>query len=233
MDNSNDMEFVFWLDFWRKNSALWPKPGHFKCVITGEKIRVIPTENATHEELSIDIPLIQKCGLGYTGNRNHHVVLFLSGERFLLGPVHPLDPNGIQNFNHKETSAFIKVIEAFQANTNPKIETNPYLRQLAEKNNLKGFNIPDIKWDKHTSPWAYDELSGHKFLRLKIFVRNITQVIAIAIVVTAVILGVVYVLAKLNVICWILLQPLHLLKFDVTGVTVINANCESGWCCEK
>ena len=199
MDNSNDIEFVFWLDFWRKSSALWPKLGHFKCVITREKIRVIPTENV-HEEWSINIPLIQKCRLGYTGNNNHQAVLFLNGKKFFLGPVHPIDPNGVQNFNHKETSALIKVIEAFRANTDPEIDTNPYLRQLAEKNNLKGFNIPDIKWDKHTSPWAYYELYGHKLLRLKVFVRNIAQVIAIAIVVTAVILGVVYVLAKLNVI---------------------------------
>ena len=200
MDNSKDSEYVFWLDFWRKSFAPWPKSGHFKCVVTKEKIHITVTDNDPDKELSIDIPSIRKCKLGYIGNNNRHVVLFLNGTGFLLGPVHPIDPTGIQNLNHNETSALIKVIEAFRSNTDPAIDTNPYLRQLAMKNNLKGFTVPNIKWDRHISPWDYYELYGDKFLRHKLFVKNMVLLIVIVPVVTLIILGIFYVLDTLNII---------------------------------
>ncbi len=199
-DNSKDFEYIFWLDFWRKTSAFWPMLGHFKCVVTREKIHVIRTENNLHEELNVDISSIQKCKLGYTGNNNHHVVLVLNGERFLLGPIHPIDPGGVQNLNHNETSALIKVIEACRSGADLEIDTSPYTRQLSMKNNLKGFNVPDIKWDKHTSPWVYYEQYGDKFLQLKIFIRNAALIIATTIITVLLVLGVAYLLDALNII---------------------------------
>ena len=186
--------------FLEKSIALWPKLGHFKCVVTREKIHITVTDNDPEKELSIAISSILKCKLGYTGNNNHHVILFLNDRGFLLGPVHPIDPTGIQNLNHNETSALIKVIEAFRVNTDPDIDTNPYLRQLEMKNNLKGFTVPNIKWDKHISPWGYYELYGDKLLRQKLLIKNMALLIAIVPVVTLIILGIFYLLDTLNII---------------------------------
>lgn len=200
MANNENNEFVFWLDFWRTQLDLWPKSGHFKCVITKEKIWISPTENDLLEGITVDLPLIVKCKLGHTGNKNHHVILFLADKTLLLSPVHPIDPNGIQNFNHKETSALIKVIEDLRANNNTEINPNPYTRQLAMKNNIKGFRLPDINWDKHTSPWVYYELYGDKFLRLKVFIRNIALTVVSTIFVILLILGIAYALDMLKII---------------------------------
>jgi hypothetical protein len=126
--------------------------------------------------------------------------LVLSDRRILLGPIHPFDPTGIQNLNHKETSALIEVIEAHRSGVDPEIDPNPYLRQLAAKNNFKGFRLPDIKWDKHISPWVYYERYCGKFLRLKVYVRNATQIIAMTIIVVLLVIGIAYVLDTLNII---------------------------------
>lgn len=200
MENEKNTEYVFWLDFWRKKSGLWPKSGHFKCVITREKIRILSIGNDPDKDLIIDISSIQRCRLGYTGNNNRHVVLSIGGGGFLLGPVHPFDPRGIRNFNHSETSALLKVVEAFRSNTDPRLDPNPYLRQLTEKNNRDGFRVPDIKWDKHTSPWAYYDLYGDKFMRLKVLSRNIALTILFAVIGVILVLGIAYVLDILNMI---------------------------------
>ena len=200
MENGKDTEYVFWLNFWRKESGPWPMTGHYKCVITREKIQIFSIENNRDKELTINVSSVQRCRLGYTGNNNRHIVLSIGEDGLLLGPVHPIDPKGIRNFNHTEASALLRVIDAFRSNTNPEIGTNPYLRQLEEKNNLNGIRVPNIEYDKHTSPWAYYNLYGDKFLRLKVLSRNIALTIVFAIIGVILVLGITYVLDILHII---------------------------------
>lgn len=197
MDNSKDAEYVFWLNSWRGGSAFWPKLGQFRCIVTKGKISIIPIENDPAKELNVDISLIQECKIEYMAqNLNRAVGLILSDRRFFLYPINPFDPRHILNVNHNETTALIKVIDAFRSNSYPDLETNPYLRQLAAKKNVKTFKVLDIQWDKHISPWAYYDLYGDKFLWPKIII----QIIAMATIVVLLVLGTAYVLDTLNII---------------------------------
>ncbi len=192
-------EYIFWLEFWRKVPSIWPNSGRFKCVATKEKIHIIPIDDYTDKELAIDISEIENCKLGYAQINYWQVELFLKRGRILLGPVHPIDPKGIQNLNRAEASALIKVIEAFRSNTDPGVDANPYTRQLAEKNNLKGFRIPEIKWDKYTSPWAYYDQYQGKCLQRYIFARKIAIGVVSGIIATLIVVAVFYLLLLLNV----------------------------------
>ena len=51
-------------------------------------------------------------------------------------------------------------------------------------------------WDAHTSPWVYNELYGDKFL----WPKTIAFMIIVVVVVTALLLGIVYVLDTLKII---------------------------------
>lgn len=199
METRKNLEYTFWLAFWRKIPSIWPNTGHFKCVITKEEIHIIPIDNYSDKELKIDIAEIQNCKIGYAQINYWQVDLLLKKGRILLGPVHPIDPRGIQNLNRAEASALIKVIEAFRSGNDPEVDTNPYTRQLAEKNNLKWFRIPEMRWDKYTSPWAYYDQHQDKFLQINISIRKIVTIVVTAIIVIPTIIAIFYMLLLLNI----------------------------------
>ncbi len=197
VDKTKNLEYVFWLNGWADRSVFGGRLGHFKCLITRDKISIKPIENDPDKELNIEISSIQKCKIGYEVKEpNRYVDLFLSDRKIVLCPINPFEPKPILLVNHNEASAMINLINAFRSNVEPEIDTNPYLRQLATKDNLKRFKSLNIEWDKHTSPWNYYDLYGNKFLWPKV----ISLIIVLAIVVTPIILGVVYLLDALNII---------------------------------
>jgi hypothetical protein len=199
MNSNKDMEYIFWLDYWRESSRQLPKSGRFKCIVTRNSIHVVPTDNDPEKILHLDLFSIQKCQLGY-GGRNKQVDLRLSDRKYYFGPVHPIDPHFIQNLNHNEALSLVKVIEAFRSDTNPGIDPNPYTRQLAAKNYLAGFKLPNIQWDTHTSPWSYFEHYQDNFLELRLLARKILIGIIVIPIVVVLILGVAYMLDALNII---------------------------------
>src|SRR3990172_8482497 len=126
-----DSEYVFWLNRWSDTPALWSKVGQFKCIITRKKINIIPIEHNLDDELNVDISLIQDCKINdKVQNPNRAVELILNDGGIILSPINPFEPRPVLNVNHNEISAMVLVIDAFRANTDPQIDTNPYVRQL-------------------------------------------------------------------------------------------------------
>jgi hypothetical protein len=190
-------EYIFWLNRWSDKPAIWSQVGHFKCIITQDQINVIPTENDSGGDLNVHLSVIEKCKINYlVQNPNHSVELILKNGRLILSPVNPFEPRPVLNVNHNEVSAMVGVIEALRLNMEPRIDPNPYLRQLGTKNRLKRFRALDQKWDAHTSPWNYYNLYGDKFLGLKIFVL-VFLLITLSV---AVMVGLVYELDILDII---------------------------------
>jgi len=198
MDNGKNLEYIFWLDYWRNASRQLPKSGHFKCIVTRKNILIHTTDNDPTKALNLDISSILAYKLGY-GGRNKQVDLILSDQKIYLGPVHPIDPHFIQNLNHNEALSLVKLIEAFRSNIDPGIDPNPYTRQLSAKNYLVGFKLPNIEWDMHISPWHYFKRYQDRFLELKITIRKIAIIIASAIIGTLIILALFSMLLALNV----------------------------------
>ena len=200
MNNNRNLEYVFWLKGWRDTSSYWPKYGHFECIVTREKMRIVPTENDPDKELNLNLSQVRECKI-YTvsKNPNRGIELILPDRKIMLFPVHPFDPSPIffaVYKNHNETPALKAVIDAFRSNATIKINANPYLRQLATKDNLKRFKMLGLQWDAHTTPWYYHDLYGDKLLWLK----TIGVIIASSIIVVTVILAIAYVLDNLNII---------------------------------
>lgn len=216
MDESKNQEYIFWLNAWRDRSVSFLfKKGQFKCVITRSKINVIPVESDPEKALTIDISLIHRCKIFSNGRYpTQYVEVSLDDRKILLCPVNPFDPNHIVNGNQNEASAMIKTVDAFHLNMDPQVDTNPYERQMAMKDNLKRFKLDQMlmddhlerlkafnqKWDARTSPWTYYDLYGEKFLFLKTIAKIVALVFILAIIVTTLILGIVYVLDALNII---------------------------------
>ena len=199
MNDFKDAEYIFWLKNWSDSTfpGSWLKLGRFKCVISNNKIKVTSIPNDPDKELFVDMSLIQKCGIFHGAQYPQRAVeLLLSDRKIILFPVNPFEPNPILHVNHDETSAMISVINAFRSDVDPDIDPNPYLRQLATKDNLKSFKKPNIQWDKHTSPWIYNELYGNKFLWLKVIAFMLFLVVAGVVL----ILAIAYVLDVLNII---------------------------------
>ena len=164
------MEYIFWLYSWRDMSLplFETEIGHFKCIVTPQKIKIIPIENNSDRELTVDVSLIQKCKLFYNSqNRNRAIELYLNDKRIVLSPVNPFGLSRTLHMNHSETTALLNLINALKAGAKPDTNPNPYLRQLATKDNLKRYRELNIEWDKHVSPWDYYELYGDKFIWLK------------------------------------------------------------------
>ncbi len=192
-----DSEYIFWLNRWSDQPSLWSQVGHFKCIITRDQINVIPTENSPGGDLNIHMSVIQKCKINYiVQNPNRSVELILKNGRIILSPVNPFEPRPVLNVNHNEVSAMIGVIEAFRLNMDPRIDPNPYLRQLGTKNRLKRFRALDQKWDAHTSPWTYYNRYGDKLLWPKI----ITFIFLLITLGVAAVVAIVYELDVLNII---------------------------------
>src|SRR5690242_12707123 len=109
MDKNRALEYIFWLKSWSDRSSMSlfsPNRGQFKCSIDATKIGIIPVENNSHQELSIDISLIQKCKLRYAaGNPNRSVELVLNGRRIFLVPILPFEPKSVLYVNHIEANA--------------------------------------------------------------------------------------------------------------------------------
>jgi hypothetical protein len=200
MDKNRALEYIFWLKSWSDRSSMSlfsPNRGQFKCSIDATKIGIIPVENNSHQELSIDISLIQKCKLRYAaGNPNRSVELVLNGRRIFLVPINPFEPKSVLYVNHNEANAMINVIDSFRSNMDPKVDPNPYVRQMTTKDSLKRFRQLNQSWDAHTSPWVYNDLYGDKFL----WPKTIASMMIIVVVVTALLIGIVYVLDILKII---------------------------------
>jgi hypothetical protein len=200
LDNNKALEYIFWLKSWNERSSgssFAPNRGQFKCIIDRRKISIIPVENNPDKEISIDISQIQKCKLRYAaGEPNRSVELVLNGRRFFLFPINPFEPNTVLYVNHSEANAMINVIDSFRSNMDPKVDPNLYLRQMKTKDSLKRFRNLNQSWDAHTSPWVYNDLYGDKFL----WPKTIAFIVIVAIVVTALLIGIVYVLDTLKII---------------------------------
>lgn len=196
IDETKDLEYVFWLMGWRDLSTFPPKPGQFKCIITREKIKVLPVDSDPDKELEIKVEQIRKCKIGYVQNRLRNIYLTLDDRKLILAPVNPFDHRHILNVNRNEVLAMADVIEAFRSGATPKINTNPYLRQLATKDVLKRFRNLEVNWNMHISPWEYYETYGDKFLWLKV----IAFILALMIVIVPLLLAIAYVLETLNII---------------------------------
>jgi hypothetical protein len=195
--SSGDSEYVFWLNRWSDQPSIWSQVGHFKCIITRDQINIIPTENGSGGDLNVHMSVIEKCKINYVvQNPNRSVELILKNGRLILSPVNPFEPRPVLNVNHNEVSAMISVIEALRLNLVPRIDPNPYIRQLRTKNRLKRFRVLDQKWDAHTSPWTYYKLYGDKLLGLKI-IALIFLLITLGV---AMLVGLVYELDILNII---------------------------------
>lgn len=193
---TKDLEYVFWLMGWRDLSTFPPKSGQFKCIITREKIKVLPVDGDPDNELEVRISQIRKYKIGYVQNRLRNIYLILEDRKIILAPVNPFDHRHILNVNRDEVSAMSDVINAFCSGATPKVNTNPYLRQLATKDVLKRFRNLEVNWNMQISPWEYYETYGDKFLWLKV----IAFILALIIVILPLFLAIAYVLDTLNII---------------------------------
>ena len=90
----------------------------------------------------------------------------------------------------------INVIDSFRSNMDPKVDPNPYVRQMTTKDSLQRFRQLNQSWDAHTSPWVYNDLYGDKFL----WPKTIASMMITVVVVTALLIGIVYVLDILKII---------------------------------
>lgn len=199
MEEYQDSEYVFWLYGWRDISLplLEAEIGRFKCIVSSQKIRVIPMENDSDKELTVEISKVQKCTLFYNSrNRNRAVELDLNDKSIVLSPVNPFGLSRTLHVNHNETTALLNLINALKSNADPGISPNPYLRQLATKDDLKRFRKLDVMWDQHISPWDYYELYGDKFIWLKTVVIMLVSVV----VTVAIVVGLVALLIMFNII---------------------------------
>ncbi|MBK9924301.1 MAG: hypothetical protein IPP66_03335 [Anaerolineales bacterium] len=216
MEKTNDVEYVFWLRNWRdKSISFWSRVGRFKCIITKKEISITSIENSPEKNLNVDFSIIYKCKVSPEGDYSSQNVEIFSGDRKItLYPVAPFDPNQALIGNHAEAQALANTINAIKSNIDPQTVSNPYVRQLEAIDDIKKsntfaqfikaefvkFETITQNWSAHTSPWDYSDLYGDKFIYLKalggIFVYNIL----LAIVVTAVLLLIVYLLALLHVI---------------------------------
>jgi hypothetical protein len=200
MDSNRALEYIFWLKSWSDRSSMSsfsPNRGQFKCIIARRKISIISVENNSQKGLTIDIFLIQKCKLRYAaGNPNRSVELVLNGRNIFLFPINPFEPNTVLYVNHNEANAMINVIDSFRSNKDPNVDPNPYVRQMTTKDSLKRFRQLNQSWDAHTSPWVYNELYGDKFL----WPKTIAFMMIVVVVVTALLIGIAYVLDTLKII---------------------------------
>jgi hypothetical protein len=164
-----DPEYVFWLNRWSDKPSLWSQVGHFKCTISRDQINVTPIESSSGGDLNVHMSVIQKCKVNYIAqNPNHSVELALKNGTVILSPVNPFEPRPVLNVNHNEVSAMISVIESFRLNMDPRVDANPYARQLKTKDRLRRFRNLTQTWDAHTSPWTYHDRYGDKLLWPKI-----------------------------------------------------------------
>lgn len=213
---TNDVEYVFWLRNWRDQSiSFWPKVGQFKCVVTTRKISVTSIDNDPDNELSIDIALILECEVFPNSQySNQNVRISLYDRKITLYPVTPFDPNLALVGNHVEAQTLSNIINVLRSGSGTPVIPNPYIRQLAMINNIERFGAAsqfmkaelvrfeklNRDWDAHTSPWVYSDLYGDKLIYLKTLGRIFAYNILLAIVGTAVLLLIVYLLALLHVI---------------------------------
>jgi hypothetical protein len=216
MKKTSDAEYVFWLSNWRDQSiSSWPKVGRYKCIITKREISITSIDNSPEKNLNISFSIIHKCKVSPEGDYSRQNVEFFSGDRKItLYPVTPFDPNQALIGNHAEAQALANTINAIKSNIDPQTVSNPYMRQremiddIKKSNTFAKFiNAEFVKfetitrnWDAHTSPWDYSDIYGDKFIYLKTLGGIFAYNILLAIVVTAALLLIVYLLASLNVI---------------------------------
>ena len=215
MDKSTS-EYIFWLRNWKDPSiSFWPKAGQFKCILTKSKLNIISMDNDPDKELSVALSLIRSCNISPGGQYSNQLIeILLNDRKISLSPVTPFDPKTILMGNHAEAYALRNTIDALRSDMDPQIDSNPYVRQLAEKANVKRFDRSaqlmkdeltkleklNQNWDAHISPWVYHELYGDKFLYLKTLAKIVSMALLSAIIVVLAILIIAYVLDNLNII---------------------------------
>jgi hypothetical protein len=216
MDKSTSEEYIFWLRNWKDPSiSFWSKAGQFKCTLTKSKLSIISRENDPDKELSVALSLIRGCNISPGGQYSNQLVeISLNDRKISLSPVTPFDPKTILMGNHAEAYALRNTIDALRSDMDPQIDGNPYVRQLAEKANIKRFDGSarlmkdeltrleklNQNWDAHVSPWVYSDLYGNRFLYLKTLAKIVTMVLLSAIIAVLAILIIAYVLDNLNII---------------------------------
>lgn len=172
-------------------------------------------DNDPDKEQSVALSLISGCNISPGGQySNQSVEILLIDRKISLSPVTPFDPKTILIGNRAEAYALRNTIDALRSGIDPQIEGNPYLRQLAEKadvkwssesarlmeNELTKLEKLNQNWDAHVSPWAYSDLYGTKFLYLKTLAKIVTMVLLWTVIAVLAILIIAYVLDNLNII---------------------------------
>lgn len=150
-------KFTFWLHFIDK--YLWTYTSReklVKCVVDSTSVTTESACHANHSPVNIQIDDILDFEYFTLAPSlfSSVIVTKRDGSKHRLTPANAFIP-GIDN--GQETRSLLQIIEALsQGKPLPKIEPNPYKRQLTnEYTPAYALKIPPTEWDKNTSPIVY------------------------------------------------------------------------------
>lgn len=149
--------YIFWLyDYtipFYKN-LFQPFGGTAMCVVDDSQL--VTYEHSPSVLAIRDITTVSSYLTG--GSRHSEYAVEVSqrnGKGLALYPRNPLDPaNRLKA--RSEADALVEVIEALRQGIKPRLEVNPYRRELAQRGNKS--EITQHAWDARTSPWVFYRL---------------------------------------------------------------------------
>ncbi len=151
-------KYIFWLAYSSFPFYMKVNKKAILCTIDQNKIQTTePIANNT-PALDIDISTVTNVKIVYTAHSlNSAMELQVNKTKtILLSPLNPFDPTFFSCHNSDEVTAMLNIIRAFSEGKEPDSDSNPYLRQLQQKNKPSYIEkITSEVWDSSISPWVY------------------------------------------------------------------------------
>ena len=140
-----------------------------QCVVNDRSI-IYRTLNAP-DQVIITLSSITICDVGKVPGNHRYFVRIESAQhgRVYLFPANSFDPRFIFYLNKSEAEALSETINSFRVAQKPRLNSNPYYRQLDRKDTPTRVKSVSENWDPNISPWVYFHKYEDSFELLKYF----------------------------------------------------------------
>ncbi len=165
MEVSNNLsrsgKFTFWIYYIERTGIFGYKISLkkvVKCLIDNNSIRTDEPFKKGLSPLNIPLGTVMEChtmllhdtspylGVNIKTNNNVSTVII---------PVNPFDPSSFFHHNDEEATAMVAIIKSLKTDQSPDYDSNPYLRQLKQRDIPKIVQGFQAIWDEDVSPWDY------------------------------------------------------------------------------
>jgi hypothetical protein len=155
------VEFTFCIYYIEKMGFLGYKISSkkvVKCVIDSNGIRTDRSFKEGMSSLNIHLNSVVECQTMLLHDTSPYLGVSIKTDTNLsirIVPVNPFDPSSFFHHNEDEAKAMVAVINSLRINQYSDYESNPYYRQLKQRDTPKIVQGLQERWDEEISPWEY------------------------------------------------------------------------------